>query len=266
MLAVVKLARVLEHAAVDRVPQQAVVLGTGERPAVPRGQAELGHRRDQPIEREVARGVELERLMDQGATDRVGQDRPRRGVVHVADGGELRPNAITDLLPLAAADVLREVVDVVLAHAEAEREHELAVGRRLEVERRELQVAKLPGVDEIDEPAAVEAVPRQPVRVPREDADGLARFDPVEHRVKDRTPRLLGALLLREDIDHFDLLACREFAEFRELVLDRPLLTRKVIRRLPCVNEELRRDVSHRSSIAKHGITGNEDMALLRHT
>jgi len=62
--------------------------------------------------------------------------------------------------------------------------------------RRETQIKQLAAIEEVEYLASVQCVPRQSIRMPREDAGSLPVSDAPQHLVEYRTAWVLGTLRL----------------------------------------------------------------------
>ncbi|MDX2117213.1 MAG: hypothetical protein SFY96_03410 [Planctomycetota bacterium] len=224
VLALVELALVSQQAVVDRIRERQLHLAHRRRLAAGAPQPLGEHDLAEFLEAKVSRRVHLEHLSHQRPMHRVRCDGPRDTVIDVSERRGLRPDAAHDLVSLAAGDVLAQIVHVVLRLAQHDAQHELALGRRLEAERRKPQVFEQSQVNEVNHPARIHRVASQAVWVPRDDAGGFAPLDAVHHRVEDRSAGDLGALLLREDLDDVEPLTRSQELGLRELVPDRPEL------------------------------------------
>jgi len=191
------------------------------------------------VEGVVTSGVELEEIPDKGCSLRIGVNGSGDPVVQVPDRSVSRPDALGDFASVTAADVLGEVVHIVLALPEEDREHELARRCRVEWAGRESEILDGTLVNQVDDPSAVQSVSSQSIRVPSQDATGFTTLDPREHGVEDGPTGSLRGLALNERVDYREGFTASEITEFRDLVVNRPYLVRGVVGGLPGVKDVL---------------------------
>lgn len=124
--------------------------------------------------------------------------------VHVPDGRLPREPPHFALHAVASADVLAQGVHLVLRVTEDDGQHELALRAVLEDVGRELEIEETLGVQKMDDPAAIDRVPSQAVRMPGDDPAGFAIPDSRHHLIEHRSSWEAGAPALGEHLFYLE--------------------------------------------------------------
>jgi len=104
---------------------------------------------------------------------------------------------------------------------------------------REAHIGQGSGIQELNDLAAVQRVPGEPVGVPSENTVGAAPLDLAEHRVENWAARRLGALRFFFGSYDAKFLPFRVFLQFLHLGLDRQDLMILVLGGFPTIDEIL---------------------------
>ena len=148
-------------------------------------------------------------------------------------------NSPRGVSPKPPLNIDAERIDHVFRLAESNVEHEAALRRVLEPERREVQGFELAGVQCVDDPSAVDTVARESVGMPCQYATHRARLDVIHHGIEDGSSWLPGRLRLDQFGDNPEALLLRELPELGKLGIDGQELMPVVVRRFPGVEEVL---------------------------
>src|SRR3990167_9225440 len=134
------------------------------------------------------------------------------GIVHIAKGRERQPFAPTEFLADTAIDILNEIIAVVLGLTERHLQHEFPLRSWLKPKCRKAQRNDLFGIYEINYFAAVHAVSRQSVRMPRQNPYALAFLNERHHLVEFLSTRFLCAFRLGKFCKNFHIFSTRIFS------------------------------------------------------
>ncbi|MCZ7682438.1 MAG: hypothetical protein M5U28_28065 [Sandaracinaceae bacterium] len=163
--------------------------------------------------------------------------RVERGFLQVPDGHGTGGAARREHGPVAAAHVVREVVDVLLRDAELDGEHELVVAGVPERASGRHDLRHAVAVEGIDDATAIERVPSQAVGLPTQDAGDRVLVDLAHHGAEHRAAGGPRALRLLEHARDHDAACLGEGAQLIELRGDGRHLSVVLLRRLAGVKK-----------------------------
>jgi hypothetical protein len=103
--------------------------------------------------------------------------------------------------PVLDADT--HAVYVVLREAEEHGEHQLSLSVVLELEGREPKVFDLASIEQVNDVTSVDGVASETIRLPTDDAIGLAPLYPAKHVAEDWPARLLRTSGFLQYLDYF---------------------------------------------------------------
>lgn len=171
---------------------------------------------------------------------RIPSDHLRPGVRPHIDVSDRRLPGVPahfSLSPISAPYMLAQSIDLIFGVAKHDGEHELSLGTVLEGERGESQITEFPGVQEVNDLAAIDSISGEPVWVPGEDAVGFAAGDTFQHQSEYLPTRATGTFAFQENLDDLESVRLSESGELADLGFEGDCLVVVIFGRFSAIHE-----------------------------
>src|SRR3989338_5691040 len=192
----VPLAGIFHEAVIERTGQDAIKFCFDNRLTRPACETPLEGTVLQILEAILARGITLEQLEDKRGFHGINDNFPQMLVIEIAKRGPTRPLPTAYFLPLAAPNVLGQIVDIIFALAKGDLHHKFPLRGVLKPKGGKFKKFYVAGVEEIYDPATINTISGEAIWMPSDNPVRLALFDSDNHVIENGAAGDLGCLRL----------------------------------------------------------------------